>query len=228
MKIATTATATATTKNAATKNENSVNTSVSLLLDAADYCNDALLAVQEVQSLLKENFSSSTVASRKIITILQLLSKTLPMISKPVKSRASKCSPTKSNPSYAQATRLRTVSPTGSLTGVAKLQSLFQPIPTTRQSRRVVKKKSEKHLVPPDDFPIPLNGKRFLIKEAAVAFKYFPHKDKRYQLFSYWHEQGRAPQYTIRSWRRICIGRMDIKGEAATRVDRCTEMSWRY
>ena len=27
---------------------------------------------------------------------------------------------------------------------------------------------------------IPLiNGKRFLIKEAAVAFKYFPHKDKK-------------------------------------------------
>ena len=83
------------------------------LLDAAAYCDDASVAVEEIKVILKDNFAS-TQAIRKIHSILILLSKALPLISNSVKGQVVSCAPANSNPSYVRS-RLKDSYPDGIL-----------------------------------------------------------------------------------------------------------------
>jgi hypothetical protein len=139
------------------QSENHLHTAISLL-DAADYCDNATLAVEEVTSLIKDNFPQSA-ATRSITSILRTLTTALPLISHSVKSRSSKCAPTNSNALYAWQ-RLHTISDTPPASGVTKLQQLIddsstKPKPTT--SKRVSTQKRKSNEVSPsekNDVPI--------------------------------------------------------------------------
>ena len=184
------------------------------LLDAAAYCDDASVAVEEIKVILKDNFAS-TQAIRKIHSILILLSKALPLISNSVKGQVASCAPPNSNPSYARS-RLQTDSSStaSELVGIPKLELLVKESsanvkssPTRCQQKR---KRSPATISPdktivPSDYPTPNNHNYFLIKEAVVAYKTYPQKKQRMSMLKHWEKKGWVPEYKggERSWNRM-------------------------
>ena len=81
--------------------ENPILIAVSLL-EAASLCHDASIAVQEVISIVKSRFPSTT-DRRSIDGKLMTLFKSLTIISDMVKSRSTACAPTECDASYARA-----------------------------------------------------------------------------------------------------------------------------
>ena len=69
------------------------------LLDAAAFCDDLSMVVDTIKVIIKRDFKKSTTTTREINSMLNLLSNVIPLISESVKSKASKCAPTKSNAS---------------------------------------------------------------------------------------------------------------------------------
>ena len=115
--------------------ENPINAAVSLL-QSAEHCQHAHLAVEKIRTIVKDYFPANSAVKRKLDAHLRPLSQALPLISRAVKARATLCAPPKSNPSYARA-RLQSASTSPTSSGTEKLQALVRDsapiLPTPRK-----------------------------------------------------------------------------------------------
>jgi len=94
------------------------------LLDAAAFCDDLSMVVDTIKVIIKRDFKKSTTTTREINSMLNLLSNVIPLISESVKSKASKCAPTKSNASYVRS-RLQSQSNPLGMSGIERLKQLL-------------------------------------------------------------------------------------------------------
>ena len=183
--------------------QNPINIAITLL-DAADFCHHASLAADEASSLLRDNFKA-TKPRREIDSILLTLSKSLLLISSMVKSRATACAPTLSQPSYARA-RLMTASPSPKHMGTAKLQYMIEQSINQVTPRKKSTRKRKSTIITPDkdgdppNIPVPANNKQFTIKEAIKAFDSYPNKTLKQKVIDHWSSNKWVPCYTIRYW----------------------------
>ena len=80
------------------KTTNSLHAAIALI-DASVFCDDINMAENTIKIIMKTEFKL-TKKTREIHSILILLSKVMPLISKSINSQASKCTPPGMNPTY--------------------------------------------------------------------------------------------------------------------------------
>ena len=185
------------------------------LLDAAAFCDDLSMVVDTIKVIIKRDFKKSTTTTREINSMLNLLSNVIPLISESVKSKASKCAPTKSNASYVRS-RLQSQSNPLGMSGIERLKQLLKEsscVSSSPELRVQQKRKNaptamvspHKSNPLPPDCPVPHNDKFFLIEEAVLAYQQYPHRNKRTKLLTYWQEQHWVPAYGNgrRTWNKM-------------------------
>ena len=203
--------------------ENPINAAVSLL-QSAEHCQHAHLAVEKIRTIVKDYFPANSAVKRKLDAHLRPLSQALPLISRAVKARATLCAPPKSNPSYARA-RLQSASTSPTSSGTEKLQALVRDsapiLPTPRKSTRrrklAVVTPEKRPVLMPADLPIPRDGHRFLLAEAVVAFNEYPHRKFIKNVVRHWESEGWVPKYTMRNWYKL--GKMVKEGKPLAEFD---------
>ena len=80
------------------KTTNSPHATIALI-DASVFCDDVNMEVNTIKVIMKTEFKLTN-KTREIHSILILLSKVIPLISKSIKSQASKFTPPDMNPTY--------------------------------------------------------------------------------------------------------------------------------
>jgi len=204
------------------KTTNSLHAAIALI-DASVFCDDVNMAVNTIKVIMKTEFKS-TKKTREIHSILILLSKVMPLISKSIKSQASKCTPPGMNPTYVRSRMQSTSNPLGKI-GVERLQLLLKDTSpkedTVTQRKQQPKRKkatspatvspnkSSSPSQPSSDYPVPQNNQHFLIAEAVQAFQDYPNKKQK--LLSYWEQQKFVPKYSTgrRHWNKMCLKMKD-------------------